>query len=397
MARVEIEERAWSDSKLKRLAKGLRISRSYAMGLLTTLWHDSQNEGKYHATEDDLLIWYADDLPFVPELVGMLQASGYLEKTEKGTYKIDGNRKALAKVSAYKNRAKAAADHRWKLAANLEKALKKQDVNATSKRHATSMLEEQFRDDTKQCLQHDSMTTRQHDNTENISLLRNERSDFALANRSSNEGQKRSSQLDVADSSCDQAVLDLQAAADKQDARQTNKTASGIDATGVGRVKRAPRPKNASEPKPARLDGVNDFIGHFVTCWAQSHPDSSGAYPVEGKDAAAAKRIVKAVGRERAMELVTVYLGMKTSWLVARRHPIWAMVNDLPALIDYAGSGKLITTQGARKIEIGAAGDALIDRMLRRDQDKLRKEQEKVKDEANTIDVQSGKVSNADW
>jgi hypothetical protein len=54
----------------------------------------------------------------------------------------------------------------------------------------------------------------------------------------------------------------------------------------------------------------------------------------------------------------------------------------------------VITSQGARKIEIGAAGDSVIDRMIARDQEKLRKDKES---DEQTIDVESHRVSNADW
>ena len=398
MARVEIEERAWSDPRLMRLARELKVPEYYAMGLVAQIWHCSQNELAECATAQDLAVWLKVKESRAEILIGVLVGSGYLspaegeiQKSGGQLFKIHGSCSRILKVKAYKTRSKLANLKRWGVDDNSGKQEDKQQLTENSP-ILQGILKDSLRSTAKDS-QHDTCNMKHHDSislTRDIPLLRNGQSDFAPAKGSLHDLKKSSFQLDIADSSCDEAVLSMGASSD---APENHKTPPRIDPAAKAKPRRTPTPEIDSKPHR----GVSDLIAHFVACWGKSHPDTAGnpsRYPVAGKDASAAKAIVKAVGRDRAMELVDIYLGFKTAFLSQRRHPLWAMANDLPALIDYAGTGKVITSQGARKIEIGAAGDSVIDRMIARDQEKLR--QDKESDE-QAIDVESHRVSNADW
>ena len=111
MTRLVIEEKAWSDPRLKRLANKLNVTTDFAIGKLLRLWHSSQSEGLIDCDLKSLTIWY-DDVTGVDVLVEALVDSGYL-KRDGDRFIIRGNRDALRAQKKRSARAKAAAVERW--------------------------------------------------------------------------------------------------------------------------------------------------------------------------------------------------------------------------------------------------------------------------------------------
>lgn len=137
MARVEIEDRAFSDPRLKRLAILAGISRAHAIGILATLWHDSQTEVKITATAEDLSIWFAPEISAGIAVTEVLLASGYIERVSAG-FRVLGNEERCQQLLGYQRRARQAAEKRW------GSRQAKQTADATSMpqacyKHATSM------------------------------------------------------------------------------------------------------------------------------------------------------------------------------------------------------------------------------------------------------------------
>lgn len=114
MVRLVIEDKAWGDPRLKRLASELGISKEEALARLLTLWHGSQSEGLVDCDESEMAVWY-DDENDLPALISALVKARYLKANAAGRYRIAGNADALKQKKARSERAKSAAEGRWKV------------------------------------------------------------------------------------------------------------------------------------------------------------------------------------------------------------------------------------------------------------------------------------------
>jgi hypothetical protein len=114
MVRLVIEDKAWGDPRLKRLAAELGVSKEEALARLLTLWHGSQSEGLIDCDESELKVWYETTADLAP-LVAALIKSRYLKTTVVGRYTIAGNAAALKDKKKRSERAKSAAVGRWKV------------------------------------------------------------------------------------------------------------------------------------------------------------------------------------------------------------------------------------------------------------------------------------------
>lgn len=114
MVKLVIEDKAWSDPRLKRLAAELKLSKEEALARLLILWHGSQSEGLIECDEASLKIWY-DEEHNIQELLEALCKAKYLKLMSNGKFRIAGNEFALSQAKARKTRAKSAADSRWKV------------------------------------------------------------------------------------------------------------------------------------------------------------------------------------------------------------------------------------------------------------------------------------------
>lgn len=382
MARVEIEERAWSDPRLKDLAFGLKTTTSFAMGVLAALWHDSQEQGKEVIEERHLRVWFAAEIKKKKDVIGALISAGYVEKLPDGTLRVDGNGRRCERVTVYKTRAKTAIDARWKRQKDLQ-----------------NQKREQTPPDTTSILARTSSSTGQVLPTEN-----REQRDMltALKNASLREADEpaaplahdaRAHGLDRADAPCDELLLETQAA--NGNARTTDGDRPGTAGNAAGGNRRARRPKNAGEPTP----GAQTVIAAFVTAWGQAYPQRDGTpgkYPVSGKDAGAAKALVKAIGVEKTVALIPAFLEMRTAFLIAKRHALPFMSADLPSVVDFAASGKLITSIAARKEEGAAHADNFVERYMARDAAKKAANGSGA-DSGPVIDVEAKEAANDPW
>lgn len=113
MVRLVIEDKAWGDPRLKRLAVELGVSKEEALARLLTLWHGSQSEDMVDCDINELRVWYDGE---VEGLVEAFVKARYLKPgTIPGRWTIAGNHKALRQKAVRKERAKSAASGRWKV------------------------------------------------------------------------------------------------------------------------------------------------------------------------------------------------------------------------------------------------------------------------------------------
>lgn len=94
--RVNVEERCFASSNIKRLAKLMKWNEPTAMGTLVYLWHDSQAELKTSCTKEDLEVWCRlKNKNQSEQLAQALITSGWLEKLEENLFYIRGNEKQV--------------------------------------------------------------------------------------------------------------------------------------------------------------------------------------------------------------------------------------------------------------------------------------------------------------
>jgi len=116
MVRIVIEDSAWSDPRLKRLAAYLKTSTDHALAKLLRLWHASQSEGLCECDRESIGIWFGfdkqDSFFALEDLIICLVKANYLEESED-RFLIKGNREALQSAEKRVAKAKTAASGRW--------------------------------------------------------------------------------------------------------------------------------------------------------------------------------------------------------------------------------------------------------------------------------------------
>lgn len=116
MVRLVIEDKAWGDPRLKRLAVELSVTKEEALARLLTLWHGSQSEDLVDCDANELRVWYDIGRDEVDGLVAALLKARYLKaSTIDGRWTIAGNQTALRQKRKRSERAKSAATERWKV------------------------------------------------------------------------------------------------------------------------------------------------------------------------------------------------------------------------------------------------------------------------------------------
>jgi len=353
MARVEIEERAWGDSKLKRLAMGLNLTPGLAMGILVTLWHDSQNENKAIATEEDLSLWFAGEVAMGLDPTRILAASGYIEKMADGRYRIDGNRHRLMKVEGYKNRAKHANDIRWQNIKKPRNRPKAQDESQDAARilnGAGNSCDKESQQQTTNSKQQDSMTA------ERDGVLRTPRT-TGVAHLEDATSACEAPSLDQASPWDD--VLEVPATEASGDPRQTNGVAPPAVAKGRRRRSAPPTPSDPSESKC----GGRDLIVHFIEAYQGRYPNKP---VIDGPSAGAAKRIVKALGLERARSFVDAFMRMDDGWFKTKRHTLRVLADNLDAVANFMATGVQVTGTTIRAEELTVHNRSVVEQHMQR-------------------------------
>ena len=336
MARLEIEERAWSDSKLKYLVVELGSTRAYAMGLLAILWHDSQNENKTHATERELSVWFAEDIAAGIDPIRILVASGYLEKTTDGRYRIDGNKPRLAKVAAYKSRAKLANDARW---SGVKKARNRAKAQAVSQDAIRILVV------SNNLLHKDSP---QH-TTNNIQQT----ADSILKNAEKFTQSAYASAEPV-------RILN------SEDGKVIRPT-SGSRAPWDDEPEPKARSVGASAPRHRAKGPKSETGAHLVVAaYLRAYKSKFGGQDADlvGSELGAAKRLAIDLGPERAVRIVEAYLQMDDSWFHRQEYRLAVLLQNVKKVALFADKGIAMNDQIAKSIGLAANNKAVGERVL---------------------------------
>lgn len=116
MARVNIEDYAFGERRLQRLAQLLAWDMRTTLGCLAYLWHESQEKLRTHATAAELAEWcWASSLEEGERIVSALVTTGYISR-EGDHYKIHGNETQIEnRVTAMSKAAKGgqATKEKW--------------------------------------------------------------------------------------------------------------------------------------------------------------------------------------------------------------------------------------------------------------------------------------------
>ncbi len=140
--RLNIEERAFGDSRRKKLAHLLGFKENAVLGFLVLLWHGSQEAGKYIATRDEILTYCEEfDPEFSCLLFDGLLNAGYISHLAEDQYRIHGNEKQIAGLQKHKAKsvkgAKATKD-KWAEIKKQEKLEGQKEGHRPSEDKATS-------------------------------------------------------------------------------------------------------------------------------------------------------------------------------------------------------------------------------------------------------------------
>ena len=107
MARLNIEEHAFSDSRLFLLARKLNMDFRHVLGILVWVWHESQQKYKTKATREQLKDWAVEtDFKFIDEAISV----GYFRKSPNGEleYIIAGNESQISSMEKWYEQKKVA-------------------------------------------------------------------------------------------------------------------------------------------------------------------------------------------------------------------------------------------------------------------------------------------------
>ena len=114
VARVNLEERLFSEARLHYFSELLKTTSHQALGVLSYLWHDSQELKRATASKREIVIWcrwkeiqyYNYDVhgekPPDTELIAALVESGYISESEPEVFQIHGNEDQIAALDTYR-------------------------------------------------------------------------------------------------------------------------------------------------------------------------------------------------------------------------------------------------------------------------------------------------------
>ena len=124
MPRLNIEDNAFADPRIHRMARELGITFAYAMGNLALLWHESQAEKVVEATTDQIILWgdFLGDPDFV---IQTMQKAGLIRPASDGRWIIRGNSVQISGLKDFSTSQSKKAKHRWD---EIKKSNKKPDL-----------------------------------------------------------------------------------------------------------------------------------------------------------------------------------------------------------------------------------------------------------------------------
>lgn len=338
MARLEIDDRAFSDPRLKRLANLLRKPKSYALGVLIILWHDSQEQLKATATSDEIKVW----LDLTPKrgdaLIAALASAGYIEQTFDQIWKIKGNERRLNLIKIRRESARNSATARW------SKRLKvvQNPENEDAQRNADAML-------------------RRVEEEKSRRVEGEKRREIPLQGAAEAVA-SAIPKVEVADSSCEapdfwQAELDAHAAAQKS-------SVASEQVSGEARSKKKPGAR-----KPEQGSGANLVIAAYMDAYREKFNGQTAE--LVGAERGAAKRLALDLGPERAVQLVRAYLQIDDEWFIKQEYRLAVLLQNVKKVGLFADQGVAVTGSMAKSVGLqannAAVGERLLDRMRRRE------------------------------
>lgn len=290
MARVNLEDRAFGDQALTKLANEilrakyevLDLARCGALGIVSFLWHESQGRGVVDATAEEIDRWTGFD-----GMAPLLAKCGYVSPTSEGKFRIHGNAEQLSGIKSWVDQ-RAEAGRR--------------SAEARKARYGSS----------------------QPERTSNDRSNEPERARTTVE-RNSNDAERDRTQDQIQDQIQDQKI-------------DTKKKDRG---TGV-----PPRPASPGRTPPKTADGTKVWEAYSLAmevAWGTTPPKSA-------KTATCAKKLVDLVGIEKAIELAAYYPSRRKGYYVERGHPFELLVSDHMALLRELGAGLKLTPEIVKDI-----------------------------------------------
>ena len=111
MARLNLEDHAFSDSRWDVFSALMEWDKAKALGTLAMIWHASQKEQLAEASERQIQLWslLPNELRLVPALID----SGYISPTNEKTFTIHGNEAQIESLRSRHVKACGAIKKRW--------------------------------------------------------------------------------------------------------------------------------------------------------------------------------------------------------------------------------------------------------------------------------------------
>lgn len=106
MARVNVETRALAEQRFNDLREDLKFRRYEALGLLTILWHDSQERLLVSGTRDEIKSFLDVQREKRDEVFEALVRNQYLTQLKDGTFEVRGNRRHVEFLKRQKSQGK---------------------------------------------------------------------------------------------------------------------------------------------------------------------------------------------------------------------------------------------------------------------------------------------------
>jgi hypothetical protein len=332
MARLEIDERGWSDPRLKELMAAIRNGEvevppmAQAMGLLCMIWHDSQEKEMAETTIQELGIWLGLGHDETVTMAKVLMRCGYLRTSKSGQMVVRGNSRRIEKVRSLKRRARDAVTKRWN-SVRTQKVPRKDSKGFKKKQNGNEDLP--------------SIPF----------VIRDDRS-------SRNTEMKR--YRDISSSLRDEPSVETDTGpAPEGSTQEASKSARVLR---VRVTSKAPAQTNGDPPQidvhPLRDDNhTPPRANHVIAAYSKAYEERFRSKPIiRGKEAAAAKRIAEDLSRQkfdvdRARLLVTAYFSINDSWFNRRHYDLPTLHENLNKVKTYVDTGVVVSQTTARQSE----------------------------------------------
>lgn len=364
MAKLEIEERAWSDPRLKRFCREAKIrQRHTAMGILCALWHDSQEELKFEATAEEIDSWLGYRGDRAHQIRFALCISGYIKNiiTTPNKYRICGNERRLVIIKSRRLRARSSAETRW---TKQQLAQEKRDTYIQNKQNSENAPSIK-KDDIKHAPSIKKSTEKKCSKHKKSMPKKSRRVEEKMGRREDEESNIYPSGIEAKNlpQNCTDKI-ELFADENPDVIQNYNAPENSILAATIDFIE-APLPRVPKKKKNAQnqSSGANHVIAAYCTFYKQKFnrtPD------IMGPEAAAAKRLSKELGVEKACKYVEGFLQMNDSWFIKSDYRMSILCQNVNKVGLYLDQGIAITSKVANQIETADNNQAVTSRVADR-------------------------------